>query len=103
MATVIDKPAPILAKYPIVDEILGGLLGIVQGLLIVGAGIAILDSFFRLPIGISGQQIQFVKDVYDAVNASGSAVVFRDTLTPIFVTLVGPLLPSDLHSLYPRT
>jgi hypothetical protein len=96
------KPAPILPRYPIVDEILGGLLGVVQGLMIVGAGIAILDSFFRLPIGIGAQQIQVLKDLSNAVDASGTATVFRETLTPIFVALVGPLLPSDLHSLYPR-
>jgi membrane protein required for colicin V production len=97
------KPAPILAKYPIVDELLGGLLGIAQALLIVGAGIMILDSFFRLPIGIGEQQIQFVKDVYGAVHESHTVGVFRDTLLPLFVALVGPLMPSDIHALYPRT
>jgi len=97
------KPAPILAKYPVVDEILGGLLGIVQALMIVGAGIVILDSFFRLPIGIGDQQIQLVKNLYEAVNESNIVVVFRETLLPLFVAIVGPLLPSDIQALYPRT
>lgn len=97
------KPAPILAKYPVVDEILGGLLGIVQALMIVGAGIVILDSFFRLPIGIGEQQIQLVKNLYEAVNESNIVVVFRETLLPLFVAIVGPLLPSDIQALYPRT
>ena len=96
------KPAPILAKYPIVDEVVGGVLGVVQGLLIIGAGIAILDSFFRLPVGIGEQQIQLIKDLDGAVNASTTASIFRDTLTPLFVALFGPLVPSDLHSIYPR-
>jgi len=97
------KPAPILAKYPVVDEVLGGLLGIVQALMIVGAGIVILDSFFRLPIGIGEQQIQLLKNLYEAVNESNVVVVFRETLLPLFVAIVGPLLPSDIQALYPRT
>jgi uncharacterized membrane protein required for colicin V production len=97
------KPAPILAKYPMVDEVVGGLLGIVQALLIVGAGIMILDSFFRLPIGIGEQQIQFVKDLYGAVDHSNTVGLFRGTLIPLFVAIVGPLLPSDIHALFPRT
>ena len=31
------------------DEILGGILGVVQALLLVGCVIVILDSFFRTP------------------------------------------------------
>jgi uncharacterized membrane protein required for colicin V production len=97
------KPAPIFAKYPVVDEILGGLLGIVQALLIVGAGIAILDSFFRLPVGIGENQVELFKNLYGAVNESQSVSVFRDTLIPLFVALIGGLLPSDIQALFPRT
>jgi uncharacterized membrane protein required for colicin V production len=96
------KPAPIFAKAPVLDELLGGVLGVVQALLIVAAGIAILDSFFRLPVGIGDQQVQFLKDLYGAVNQSQSVTVFRETLLPLLVTLTGPLLPSDIQALYPR-
>jgi uncharacterized membrane protein required for colicin V production len=93
---------PVLAKWPIVDELLGGVLGVFEALLIIGCGIAILDSFFRLPIGIGDQQISQLKDLYGAVNSSGTASVFRDTLIPIFVVLTGPLVPSDIRALFPR-
>ena len=97
------KRTPVLAKWPIVDELLGGVLGVVEALLIIGCGIAILDSFFRLPIGIGDQQVAQLKDLYGAVNASGTASVFRDTLIPPFVTLTGPLVPSDIQALFPRS
>lgn len=96
------KPAPLFAKAPVLDELLGGVLGVVQALLIVAAGIAILDSFFRLPVGIGDQQVQFLKDLYGAVNQSQSVTVFRQTILPLIVTLTGPLLPSDIQALYPR-
>ena len=97
------KPAPVFKKYPVVDEILGGVLGIVQALLILGFGIAILDSFFRTPVGIGENQVQLFKDLYGAVNESLSVGLFRDTLLPLFVALFGPLLPSDIQALYPRS
>ncbi|MEO8228984.1 MAG: CvpA family protein [Chloroflexota bacterium] len=97
------KRAPIFAKYPILDELLGGLLGVVEALLLIGCGIAILDSFFRLPIAIGGQEVAQIRDLYNAVNVSSTAEVFRSTLIPVFVTIFGPLVPSDIQALFPRT
>ena len=96
------KRTPLLAKWPIIDELLGGVLGVVEALLIIGCGIAILDSFFRLPVGIGDQQIGQLKDLYGMVNASGTAELFRGTILPIFVAVTGPLVPSDIRALYPR-
>jgi hypothetical protein len=74
---------------------------VVQALVIVGAGILILDSFYRLPtVGIGEDQVQFLKDLDAAVNVSGTARVFRESLIPPFVSIVGPLLPSDIRSLF---
>lgn len=97
------KRAPIFAKYPVLDELLGGVLGVVEAMLIIGCGIAILDSFFRLPIGIGEQGVAQIRDLYNTVNASATAEVFRSTLIPAFVTITGPLVPSDIKALFPRT
>ena len=40
------KKAPLFAKYPVVDEILGGLLGIVQGFLLLLFLTIILDQYY---------------------------------------------------------
>ena len=53
-------------------------------------------------MAIGDQQVQFLKDLYGAVNQSQSVTVFRETLLPLLVTLTGPLLPSDIQALYPR-
>ena len=95
--------APIFAKYPILDELLGGVLGVVEALVVVGCGIAILDSFYRLPIQINDGEIQQLRDLYNAVNASATADVFRSTLIPAIVAITGPLVPSDIRALFPRT
>jgi uncharacterized membrane protein required for colicin V production len=95
------KHAPISAKYPVVDELLGALLGTVEALLIIGVGIVILDSFFRAQVAIGDDQIRLLKDLYGAVNASGTARLFRETLLPVFVAIVGPLVPADIRALFP--
>jgi uncharacterized membrane protein required for colicin V production len=94
------KHAPISESHPLLDELAGGLLGIVEALLMIGAGIVVLDSFFRAQVTIGDNQIRFLKDLYGAVNASGTARVFRETLLPVFVTIVGPLLPADIRALF---
>ena len=40
------RPAPLFQRYPVLDEILGGLLGVVEGLLILVAVFLILDPHF---------------------------------------------------------
>lgn len=94
------KQAPLFAKWPIVDELLGGILGVIEGVVIIGAFIAIFDSFFKLPVAIGDNQIQLLKDIYGSMNDSGTAAVFRDTLLPGFVAIFGVILPSDVQALY---
>ncbi len=99
-ALFVYKHAPLVARYPVVDELLGGALGILQALVIIGAGIVILDSYFQLDLK-PGTEVQILHDVFNAVDGSETARIFRETLLPPFVALMGPLLPSDIHSLYP--
>ena len=43
------KPQPLFQKARFVDELLGGLLGLLEAALIFGCILVILDSFFRIP------------------------------------------------------
>ena len=94
------KHTPLSDSHPVLDELVGGLLGIVEALLMIGAGIVVLDSFFRAQVTIGDNQIRILKDLYGAVDASGTARVFRDTLLPMFITIAGPLVPADIRALF---
>jgi membrane protein required for colicin V production len=88
-------------KYPVVDEILGGVLGILQGMIILGAIIAILDSFFLVPgIPPDSDELPFLRALFDALNPSGAALLYRDTLLPAFFAVFGPLLPEVIREQY---
>lgn len=80
------------------DEVLGGLLGIVQALVIVGAFIVILDSFFRNPaLPQSSGELILVRDIFNSMDRSNTAQIYRESLIPAFNSLVGFLLPADVR------
>ena len=87
-------------KYPVVDEVLGGLLGVVQGMLILGSAIVILDSFFLLGLPGRPMELPYLRDLHDAIDRSGTALLFRESLLPAFLAVFGPLLPDVVRDLY---
>jgi uncharacterized membrane protein required for colicin V production len=96
---------PLFQRNTVIDEMLGGLLGIVQGVLLLGAVIIILDSYFTLPGRVSENELPVLRDVYEAYAppgkpASATAVIFRETLVPGFLAVTGPVLPNGLRAFY---
>ena len=65
------------------DELIGGVLGLVQACLIFGAVLIILDSFFRIPgIAADPQEVTFLRDVWTALDGSHAADIFRESAHP---------------------
>ena len=98
---------PLFPKYQVIDELLGGLLGVVQGALILGAVIIILDTWFTIP----GQPardnelpgLRAIYEAYDPPRApiSQTAVIYREALVPGFLAVTGPIMPEGLRAFYP--
>ena len=88
-------------KNKFVDELIGGLLGVVQAFLLVGFVIIILDSFFRIPtIPKFDTEFAWLRGLFDLINESGVADLFRTRLIPGFITVFGLLIPSDIQAFY---
>ena len=61
------KKAPLFAKYPVLDEILGGLLGVVQGFLLLLFLVIILDQYYLYTnIPPDSDEIGFLRTFWDA-------------------------------------
>jgi uncharacterized membrane protein required for colicin V production len=98
---------PLFPKWAIIDEVLGGLLGVVQGAIILGAMIIILDTWFTIP----GQptrdnELPGLRDVYEAYDPPGAQIsqtarIYRESLVPGFLGVTGPLMPETLRSFFP--
>ena len=96
------KSQPLFPKARFLDEIIGGILGLIEAALIFGAVLIILDSFFALPgIAADPQELPFLRDFWTALDGSNAAVLFRDTLIPGFFAVFGFLIPDWLEVLYP--
>lgn len=88
-------------KATFADELIGGLLGIVQALFLVGAIIVILDSFFLIPtIPRSDNEFAWIRSFFETMNTSNVADLFRTRLIPGFITVFGLLIPTDLQAFY---
>jgi uncharacterized membrane protein required for colicin V production len=96
------KTQPLFQKARFADELLGGVLGLVQACLIFGAVLIILDSFFRIPgIAQDPQELTFLRDFWNALDSSQAAVIFRETLIPAFFAVTGFLVPDWIEAFYP--
>ncbi len=88
-------------KASFADELIGGLLGIVQALFLIGCIIIILDSFFRDPtIPKSDNEYKWIRDFFNFMNNSGVADLFRTRLIPGFIAVFGLLIPTDIQRFY---
>ena len=98
------RPQPLFEKARFVDEILGGLLGLLQVAIILAAIVIILDSYYRLTgIPQGPNEIQFLRDLWTALDDSRIVDVFRSTLIPAFFVIVGLFIPNSIKVLYPGT
>jgi uncharacterized membrane protein required for colicin V production len=95
------KHQPLFEKATFVDEIIGGLLGVLQGMFLLGCIMAILDSFFLLRvIPQSSAELPFLRDFFAFYDTSGTADLFRTRLLPGFYNVFGLLIPDALKSFY---
>jgi len=93
------KRTDIYAAHPVVDDIVGGLLGLLQGFVILTVMVIILNS--HVPPAGAGR-VSELHSVQDALlNQSHIADGIRDTIVPPLVHILSGLLPADLVSKYP--
>jgi len=98
------KTQPLFEKARFVDELLGGLLGVLQALLLLGAVTVILDSYFTLPGAPAGRnELPLLRDLWSAIDTSQTGVALRDTLIPAFFAGTGFFVPDAIEALYRRS
>lgn len=97
------KRVAVFAAHPIIDEVLGGVFGLVQGALFLLFLMIILDQYFVLgPTTPDPNELPILRPVWEAINGSSTGHLLHTQVIPSFVTLTGFLLPSSIRSLYAR-
>ena len=95
------RPQPLFEKARFVDEIIGGLLGVLQAGIILLCVVVILDTFFLKNIARDPDEITFLRDFWNLLNGSEIVRVFRETIIPAFFTLFGLFIPESIKIYYP--
>ena len=91
----------IFAAHPIVDEISGGVLGLVQGVLVLLFLTIILDQFFLYTnIAPDTDELPLLRDAWTAINGSAIGGVLHQTAIPNFLSLFSFLIPHSVLALY---
>ena len=91
---------PLFEKYRFVDEVIGGILGVIEAGLLLVIAIVILDSFFLIPgIPPSGNELHFVRGFWEYMDAAQVTAFFRENVVPVFFAVFGLFIPDDIEQL----
>lgn len=95
------KPQPLFAKARWADEILGGVLGVIEAGIILGATIIILGSFFLIPgIPQDPNELLGLRELWNALETSQIVDYFQSTLIPGFFAVFGLFIPDSIEVYY---
>lgn len=91
---------PLFEKYRFVDEVIGGILGVIEACLLLVIAIVILDSFFLIPgIPPSGNELHFVRGFWEYMDEAQVTAFFRENVLPVFFAIFGLFIPDDIEQL----
>jgi uncharacterized membrane protein required for colicin V production len=97
------QPQPLFPKARFADEIIGGILGLIEAALIFAVVLIILDSFFRIPgIPADPQELPLLRDFWNALDTTKFAEIFRESVIPFLFLLTGLFIPDNIEATYPR-
>jgi uncharacterized membrane protein required for colicin V production len=99
------RPAPLFPKYPVLDEILGGLLGVLEGIIILIAILLITDPYytagaFKEHAGLG--EFGLLRSLHDFLDPTLTADLLRHTLIPVILAVLGFLFPQDVRDTFAR-
>jgi len=97
------RPAPLFQKYPVLDEILGGILGVLEGFIILIAVVLILDPYYTQPkvretVGIG--EFTALRTLFGFLDTSFVVDILRHSVIPAILSVVGFLFPQDVRDVF---
>jgi uncharacterized membrane protein required for colicin V production len=90
------KKAPLFAKYPVIDEILGGVLGVVQGFLLLMFLLFILDQYYLYTnIPPDDDEFGFLRTLFTSLDGSNIGQFIQTVAIPALIAVFGFLIPAQ--------
>jgi uncharacterized membrane protein required for colicin V production len=90
------KRAPLFAHMSFVDELVGGALGVVLTIVIVAAGVIVVDDYYA-GAEQNSAEVSWVADLEAGFDESAIVRGMRNSLAPGLLAVLGPLVPMDVR------
>ena len=96
------RPAPLFPRYPVLDEILGGLIGLVEGFVLLMILVLVMDPYYATAAGDTAAAGEFapLRSVWDLVDGSLTATIMRDSVIPTVLAAISFLVPEDIRKTF---
>lgn len=98
LVIVLSRAPTEWTRHAILDDLLGGILGVVVVLFVVAAVIVMLDSYYAVENPPASVDIGWPADLHRALAGSAIAGVVGDAVVRFLGFVLGPLLPPDVHA-----
>jgi uncharacterized membrane protein required for colicin V production len=87
------------SRYPLLDDVIGGLLGIVLAVLLLAALIVVLASFYAAgPTSGGIENTEWTAGLHRTLQDSAIGRLVRDSLVPGLGAVLSVLLPEDIRN-----
>lgn len=99
------RPAPLFTRYPVLDEIVGGILGVLEGFLIIIAFLLITDPYFTNPTFAESAgfgEFGLLRTIHEFLDPTLIAEILRERVIPVLLMLIGFLIPQDVRDTFAR-
>jgi uncharacterized membrane protein required for colicin V production len=96
-------PAPLFQKYPVLDEILGGLLGVLEGFIILIAILLILDPHYNqqaVQTTVGFGEFTLLRELHARLGESLIVEILRGSVIPAILAVLGGLFPQDVRDAF---
>jgi len=89
------------SRVTVLDEIVGGLFGLLLALLLIATAVIVLDSFYARGGAAGSNDIDWIGQTYRNLTNSAIANGLRNSLIPVIVGILGPMLPVEVREVAP--
>ncbi len=96
------RPSPLLNRYPVLDELIGGLLGVLEGLILLIVLLLVTDPYFLSETGKNAAAGEFgpLRWLHDLFDSSLTASFLRHQVIPSIFAVFGWLFPHDIVEMF---
>jgi uncharacterized membrane protein required for colicin V production len=99
------RPAPLFDRYPVLDEILGGLLGVLEGFTFLIVFLLTLDPYYNLPAvreTVGAGEFRLLRTIHELLDDTLIADILRTAVIPAMFAVLGFLFPQDIRDAFAR-